>query len=185
MRLRLRYAVAIALCACALAVTVSAKWIAAHEDALAEAEVRADAAARTVGEVLSLRGLKERSSLRARPPQDLTARLNETLKSSGAGTGLLSEVAAHGGAAAGSGDGKYALQQMRVSLKGAKLSDLGKFIEHWRATQPLWAVTSVDLSRTQQVATPGAKAPHDERFNATIVLTSSYVSARRTGSQTP
>jgi hypothetical protein len=190
MRIRLPFIVGIAVCTTALSATMAVKWLDARQAALREAETRVADTARTVGEVLTLRTQRERASLRARPQQDLATRLHETLAASGAGTGLLSEVAASSsdGAAVGASDGRYSLQQMRVSLRSAKLADLGKFLDRWRSTQPLWTVTSVDLSRATQSAptTPGAaKSPPDERFNATIVLTSSYVSAKRTGNPKP
>ncbi len=190
MKIRAPFLIAIAVCMLALAAMSAMKWLDSREDALAESEARVAEASRTVGEVLTLRSQRERASLRARPQQDLASRLHDTLAASGAGTGLLSEVAAHtGGTTPTAGaDGRYSLQQMRVSLKSAKLIDLGKFLDRWRSTQPLWTVTSVDLSRATPSAptAPGArKPPSDERFNATIVLTSSYVSAKRTGNPRP
>ncbi|MBL9140567.1 MAG: hypothetical protein JNK53_01760, partial [Phycisphaerae bacterium] len=152
-----------AMCASALALGAvsTARWLGSRHAALDEAEMRAGETARSVGEVLSLRGRTERASLRARPQQDLVARLNRTLSECGAGSGIVSTVAAHGGttadakagqaggAPASSGGSRYATQQVRVSLRGLRLEDLGKFLDRWRATQPLWTVAAIDLSRPQ------------------------------------
>lgn len=171
--------------ALALGATLAMRHLDSRRDALVEAEARVADTARTVGEVLALRGRRERASLQARPQQDLVARLNRTLGESGASGGVVSNVAPHGGAAsrgaapsAGTG-GRYAVQQVRATLRGLRLDELGRFLERWRETQPLWTVVAIDVTRPQSIVQAGQKPPTDERFDASIVLATQYVAPGR------
>jgi len=188
--------VLVGLSALTLGATLAMGHLDARREALAEAEARVADTARTVGEVLALRGKRERASLRARPPQDLVVRLNRTLTDCGSG-GVVSNVAAHGGQPGSSrsqpqaggpgsgGGGRYATQQVRATLRGLRLDELGRFLERWRDTQPLWTVVAIDVTRPQSIVQAGQKPPTEERFDASIVLATQYVAQGRDGRNSP
>jgi hypothetical protein len=181
------YIVAIVACAAMLAAAASWRWIEARELALREAEARADEAARAVAEVLSLRGQRERASLRAVPKQDIIKRISDTLAACGVDKSVQWEVAAEAsvtGAREGREAGRYTEQVTRLSLRNIRLADLGKVLSHWRQSEPLWTISGISLVRVVPTVTPGTKAP-PERFDTSLVLSAPYVSTKRPGTPNP
>ena len=127
----------------AIAITAhSAAWR-ASESNLREHELRS---------LASL--LEDRRVLRAKQPKKTTEpgslqpRIMLALKQSGVGPTALSGLSPGADATMAARDGAWTAKRRKATLilQGLTLPDLGRCLAHWRALEPEWIVSSIELA---------------------------------------
>lgn len=134
--------------------------------------------ARSDGErVLALRAARQTIAAGAQPENDVIARVNATLADAGLPRSTLRSLVPEavvsirsGGSSASSGSGPaYNRQSLRLTLGDLSVVDLGRFLLHWRETQPLWTITRLELIHQRGA---GSNAGH---YDVTLVLSTIYL----------
>jgi hypothetical protein len=177
------FLVALVASAGLLSIVAVGSWLGAKRDALAERESIAQTTADDVRTVLALRSHRDRATLEPQADANLTKLVRAALRDAGVAESAFVSLSPEGSGtplASATAEGpKYLVRRTSVRLRQLRLDEIGRVLDRWRASQPLYAVTSVDLTRV------GARAPgerggaeqSEERFDATMVLTT-YVVAR-------
>lgn len=103
------------------------------------AVVRADS-----GEIASIRAAAPPESRWPRPAPGLATRVADVVSKSGLPPSAFQSLSPETESTVGiSGLRK---QAARVTLDGLTLPDLGRFLQEWRTAEPLWTVTSIDIT---------------------------------------
>lgn len=160
-----------------LLLAVAASW-SAHRSAAA----RLDSQESLSGDVyedleaiLRLRAAEERIAPGKRPEQDVIARVNATLADAGlplstfGGQAPESDAAIDNRSAAGDSS-RYRRQAVRLTLRELTVPQLGGFLTRWRATQPAWVPTRLELTHARST-------PDSARFDVSLLITCVYLEA--------
>jgi hypothetical protein len=125
--------------------------------------VRADAEA-----IADLRAAAPPESRRHRPPPGLATRLGDVISKAGLPPSSLQNLTPETESAYGSAGLKR--QVAKLTLDGLTLPELGCFLQEWRTAQPLWTVSSIDITpaSARMLATPGHAT--DRPLRATITI---------------
>lgn len=179
--IRSSYLLAAGIAMAALLAALAGSWLRAKEASLVEREDRTEATMRQIREVLELRALRDRASADVEPEANLTSLVLNALRGASVPEDAFRGLAVEGGTMAlprtsSSGPG-YLLRRASVRLSGVRLPDLGRFLDRWRTEQPLHVVTAIDLARSRGAGRGGENSGSEERFDATLVL-STYVVVR-------
>lgn len=78
------------------------------------------------------------------PQTDGSTLVSSALQQSGLAANLLRDVIAEGDVPAGDG---YVRRGFRITLDPVEPVQLGKFLQSWKRSQPLWTVARIDLTR--------------------------------------
>ncbi|GMV25103.1 MAG: hypothetical protein AMXMBFR58_11340 [Phycisphaerae bacterium] len=102
-------------------------------------------------ELATLRAARPGFAASDAPSEDLTRRVSRVISAAGLASSVLSNVSPDSDQPAGSakspgGTPLYLRRSARLTLDGVTLPQLGRFLEAWRAAEPGWIVTSIDLS---------------------------------------
>jgi hypothetical protein len=184
--MRSGYLVGIVASALLLSVAGAVSWLGSKRDALAERESLAQSTADDVRTVLSLRSQRDRASLEPQADANLTKLVRSAMREAGVAESAFVSLSPEGSgtplASAADSGPKYLIRRSSVRLRQLRLDEIGRVLDRWRGSQPLYAVTSVDLTRVGQRGLGDAGKPSDaeERFDVTLVLTT-YVVARENG----
>ncbi len=138
---------------------------------LAEARSARQEYENTAGQLAELKSLRNRSPVFSAadvPGEDLTRRVTRAINSAGLPTATLSSLTPEADQPASSArtqDNKplYLRRSARLTLDAVTLPQLGRFLEAWRAAEPGWVVSSIDLSSTP---TPTSGSGAGSRVNA-------------------
>lgn len=111
------------------------------------------------------------------PSEDLLARVRSTLDRSGIPASSLQRLSRRGDAAvAGAGNSgafPYRTRTEVLTLTQTRLPELGRFLDEWGRTQPLWTVTAIDL-RESRGGTSGREASAGS-YTVQMTLSTTYV----------
>jgi len=147
--------------------------VALRARALAAANSFADAREASLAQVgcetqrlVELRARQDVVAAARRPPQDVIALVNKTLREAGVPTDRFKNLEPESDVPTSGG---LRHQTLRLLLEQVSLPQLGQFLAEWRTRQQLWTPTSIEL--THRVA--GADA--DDRFDVRVVVAATYV----------
>jgi hypothetical protein len=108
-------------------------------------------------------------SYEQRPDQDLVARLNESLAAAGIPSGSLRNVSAQGVEGPLKDDGVPVYRQTsRVTVGAVTPAVLGRLLLHWRAENPQWTITQIELVHTRS-------GRDTNEYDVTMLLSALYV----------
>ncbi len=185
----------IVCCAAALIATLRLRALRDAHHALDAAQQSLDVARDQVRELIRLRDATEKVALNERPPNDIIARINTTL----ADVGLPAEtfrqldpVSTTSNTRTQSATSpQYQTQSARILLSDLEPPELGRFLDRWRTSQPLWTITRIELthppprnsprnprnaprrqSRSQSVPTVGTS---NNSYDIALVLTAVHL----------
>lgn len=192
--IRSSYVAGVVAAAALLSIAAAGSWLSQKRDALAERESLAQTTADDVRTVLSLRSQRDRATLEPQADANLTKLVRAAMRDAGVAESAFVSLSPEGSGTplvSATAEGpKYVIRRSSVRLRQLRLDEIGRVLDRWRVSQPLYAVTSVDLAR---VAGKGPSEPPragtsvpvrtdqtDERFDVTLVLTT-YVVARDNG----
>lgn len=140
-----RIALALALASALIALGVGMHRLRAAA-ASADAEHRALLlAAADARQVLQLRASTARIGDAQRPSQDVISRVNQALAVAGIPARTLTDLREEGDVAIDAGPPELRRQTVAATLEPITLDQLGRFLEEWRLSQPLWTVTRIDI----------------------------------------
>jgi hypothetical protein len=122
---------------------IRVRTAAAHALATDRALMLASSNARRV---IQLAAAGERVADGQRPTHDVIARVNEALAEAGVSARALTDLRAEGDRTVDAGPPELRRQTVAATLEPLTLGELGRFLVEWRATQPLWTVTRIDIS---------------------------------------
>jgi hypothetical protein len=97
-------------------------------------------------QVLQLQATTARVADAQRPKQDVIARVNEALAAAGIPARTLTDLREEGDITIDEGPPELRRQTLAATLEPIMLDQLGRFLEQWRSSQPLWTVTRIDIS---------------------------------------
>ena len=132
--------------------------------------------------VLRLQEEKEAASL-GEPPQDnLIARLGIVATDAGLLRGVVRNVERVDDREIDdrSAGPMFRRRDVRVSLEPIDPAELGLFVARWRVSDPLWAITGIELE-----ARRGRVQPGTPRYVARLKLSAAYSATDPTGAGTP
>lgn len=124
-------------------------------------------------ELARLRALVARAQLGEPPGEDLLARVRAALDRAGVAPDRLQRLSRRGdspvGHAGGQASAIYRTRSELLSLDRVTLSQVGRFLEEWRRTEPLWTVSMIDMTESRgRGAEPGS-------YTVQLTLTTTYV----------
>jgi hypothetical protein len=120
-----------------------------------------------------LRSQSERVSLRARPTQDVIARIHAALAECGIPPDRFAELRNDSDTSLPStadGNTHYRIQSLALSLRGLTVADLGGFLDSWSRANPSWTITRITLAHARKSQDPG-----DDKFDISVILSALYV----------
>jgi hypothetical protein len=97
-------------------------------------------------EIASIRAAAPPETRRHRPPPGLAARVADVVSKAGLPQAAVQIVSPETEINAGA-SGLHK-QSAKITLDGLVLPELGRFLQEWRAAQPVWTVTSIDITPT-------------------------------------
>jgi len=146
--------------------------VALRAHALAAANTLADAREASLTQVeqetqrlIDLRARQDVVAAARRPPQDVIALVNKTLREAGVPTDRFKNLEPESDVPTSGG---LRRQTLRLLLEQVSLPQLGQFLAEWRTRQDLWTPTSIEL--THRVS--GADA--DDHFDVRVVVGATY-----------
>lgn len=133
-------------------------------------------------DVLRLQQEKEAATLGEPPQDDLIARLGLIASETGLSRGVVRNVERIGDRELGDGSGRaeFRRRDVRVSLEPIDPPELGRFLTRWRAHEPLWTITGIELDARQGRVQPGSP-----RYTARLRLSAAYSATDSTGAARP
>jgi hypothetical protein len=155
-----KYALAwvVVLAGGAVAAGVSARdYISARSSAALERE-RATTIVRQVADLEAARPVAAQWRQRRRPASGLAANLGQTLSACGIAPTALVNVSPQPESpleSASSTNADLRRQRAALTLYPVTLPQLGAFLEAWRAREPYWTVTTIDVSPDAAAKLPG------------------------------
>jgi hypothetical protein len=166
-----KIAAAAVLAACVLAATVSARRCLNAKEAADTAIEAKQSVERNAATILALRQQKARVELRERPKQDVIAQVNAVLAEAGIGSDRFQGLEREGDEAVGdiTSATRTRRQSLRLTLDRLSPTDLGAFLGKWRAAQPAWAVSRIELLHDKKDVTDA------NRFTVHLLLASTYI----------
>jgi hypothetical protein len=148
----------VVLGASAVGVSVSGRgYLSARSSATLELE-RAGGIVRQVAELEAARPVAAQWRERRRPTSGLAANLGQTLSACGIAPGALVNVSPQPESpveSAANANADLRRQRAALTLYPVTLPQLGAFLESWRAREPYWTVTTIDLSPDAAAKLPG------------------------------
>ena len=142
----------------------------AREQAAGE---RAPAVAADLAEVINLRARQEQIAAGQRPKEDVYAEFAAALSEAGLPSGCLRDLSPDGDKALETGSTtagpRLRVQSVRLTIEPVTLVQLGNLLASWRAKQPVWRTSSIELS-----APTGADRP-EGAYTARLVLSATYL----------
>ena len=105
-------------------------------------------------ELTTLRSEAPPESRRARPAPGIAARLAGVVAVAGLPQNSLQNVTPELESPVNAGSGAFAYRRsaVRLTLDPITLPELGRFLQEWRSAEPVWTVTTIDLTPTSQLA---------------------------------
>lgn len=183
MRIRLPIVIVLALAVLALLCVVATNRLRGASERAAAAEHELQRVADDARDILRLRNANETASLGAPPQDDLIARLNTALSEAGLPGSALRDIervadrALGDGATAKSG---FKRRDVRVVIDPVDPPGLGRLLDRWQRTEPLWTVTGIDLSARRGRIQPGAP-----RYTVRLQLSAAYAETDLEGPDQP
>jgi hypothetical protein len=155
---------------CALAITLGLTRLGA-------ARSRADAAAhqlmltqRDAQRVLDLRAAKATIAPDKKPQADIIARISDALSAAGVPSSLLGNVGAGTDSPIRTADGPpMSTQRVRFTLSPITTTQLGAFLDAWRANESLWSVTQIEFTTSARPTDPAAS------YTASLTIEAVYL----------
>ena len=150
----------------------SAAWRSASAQADARsARAQAESLAGRLAEVQRLRPQQETALLASKPTESVSASLRAALASGGIGDGVLRSVNPGTDEAVptlpGDAGPAYRRQTIAVELAPVTTRQVWEFLRAWRASEPAWVVTRIDL---------GHQGPDTEsNYSARLTLSTTYL----------
>ena len=166
-----KIAAACVFAASLLAVTISAKRFQNAKEGAAAALEAKESVERDAAAILALRQQKARVELRERPKQDVIAQVNAVLADAGIPSDRFQGLEREGDEAVGDATSatRTRRQSLRLTLDRISPADLGAFLGKWRAAQPAWTVSRVELLHERK------DAADSNRFTVHLLLASTYI----------
>jgi len=160
-------AVIIALGGVAAFFVSASGYLAARRERIAAAESLALRQAQAV----ELASLRRATATLPRSSGDLTSRMTAVLASCGLPSSTLGSVLPEPPVELPSPSGVARTRQVaRVSLEKLTLPALGRVLDTWRAAEPAWAITAIDLAAVQAAKPLAAGGDRQLRLRATLTL---------------
>ncbi len=171
--IRPSYFIALLLAAMLLAGALATGRLRSAESDAETAIAQLRAAQADAHEVFALRAQSERIGAAKRAPEDVLARINAALRDTALGTGRVSNYREHSDTELpGRTDGpRYRRQSIQFTLSPIELPDLGRFLDHWRTSEPLWTPTNLELTRVGSQRSRNTQSG----YAATITIAATYV----------
>lgn len=122
-------------------------------------------------QVEELASLRRATATLPRSSGDLTSRMTAVLASCGLPSSTLGSVLPEPPVELPSPRGLARTRQVaRVSLEKLTLPALGRVLDTWRAAEPAWAITAIDLAAVQAAKAPAPGEDRQLRLRATLTL---------------
>jgi hypothetical protein len=119
-----------------------------------------------VKEIAGIKASSPPESRRSRPAPGLATRVADVVSKAGLPQAALQNLSPETESAAGAGLRK---QAAKIMMDGMTLPELGRFLNEWRNAQPLWTVSSIDITPTPTPAkTRQASGPTDRPLRAVL-----------------
>ncbi len=142
-------------------------YLAARRERIAAAESLALRQAQAV----ELASLRRATATLPRSSGDLTSRMTAVLASCGLPSSTLGSVLPEPSIELPSPSGVARTRQVaRVSLEKLTLPSLGRVLDTWRAAEPAWAITAIDLAAVQAAKPLAPGEDRQLRLRATLTL---------------
>ncbi len=152
--------------AAALCMTAS-RYLAAKHERITAAETLVLRRA----QVEELASLRRATATLPRSSGDLTSRMTAVLASCGLPSSTLGSVLPEPPVELPSPSGVARTRQVaRVSLEKLTLPALGRVLDTWRAAEPAWAISAIDLAAVQAAKAPAPGEDRQLRLRATLTL---------------
>ncbi|MFO0836558.1 MAG: hypothetical protein U0638_16700 [Phycisphaerales bacterium] len=142
-------------------------YLAARRERIAAAELLTLRQAQAV----ELASLRRATATLPRSSGDLTSRMTTVLASCGLPSATIASVLPEPPVGLASQRGVTRTRQVaRVSLEKLTLPALGRVLDTWRAAEPAWAITAIDLAAVQAAKPPAPGEDRQLRLRATLTL---------------
>jgi hypothetical protein len=142
-------------------------YLAARRERIAAAESLALRQAQAV----ELASLRRATATLPRSSGDLTSRMTAVLGSCGLPSATIASVLPEPPVELASQRGVTRTRQVaRVSLEKLTLPALGRVLDTWRAAEPAWAITAIDLAAAQAAKPPAPGEDRQLRLRANLTL---------------
>jgi hypothetical protein len=156
---------------------LAAAWLGTARLAAAEARVAAAlglavAVERDAERLIALRAARHTVGQGAEPQADALASINAAMVDAGLDPAHLRSLTpeAQPSPDALTGSSGYQRRSLRLSLGAIAMPELGRFLQSWRSTQEIWAVTQIVVRRE-----PARRASSQELWSVTMTLSATYV----------
>ncbi|HYE63785.1 MAG TPA: hypothetical protein VD997_17470 [Phycisphaerales bacterium] len=121
-------------------------------------------------------------SRRSRPAPGLASRIAQVVAVTGLSQGTLQNVTPEVETGIGTGTGiNYRRTAVRLTLDPITLPELGRFLQEWRAAEPAWTVSTIDLTPTSNQAKGGQKPLRAALFIETVFAATTDAKERTNG----
>jgi hypothetical protein len=128
-------------------------------------------------EIAAIRAAAPPESRRHRPPPGLASRVADVVSRAGLPQSALQNLSPETEAAADTSGLRK--QSMKITLDGLTLPQLGRFLEVWRATQPLWMVASIDITPTSSKTRSAPGQAVDRQLRAVLGIETLFAEGSR------
>lgn len=142
-----------------------------------DAQGRLDRVTADAREVVELRAVGASAALGEPPQEDLLARLTHAASACGLQRSVIRGVRLDADRPT-AGDPLYRQRRFTATLQPIDPPALGRFLDRWRSTEPVWSISSIALN-VERARRPAGVAPS---YAATIQLTATYA-AEAAGNQ--
>lgn len=150
---------------CLMLVWSGKRYLGARAEAVT-AGARLELVADQTRELSQLRAQAPPELLRERPAPGLTARIAGVVAVAGLPQSALQNVTPELETLVTTvRGGKYRRMTVRMTLEPVTLPELGRVLSEWRSAEPLWTVSSIDLSPGS-----GAASGSQKRLRAALVI---------------
>lgn len=141
----------------AMVIPTALAWSSARRD-LGRARATFEVADRSAREVRRLREAAPPWMAARQPDGGLAQRVTAVLNGLSLPSSTLGSLSVSTQTGLGGRDVRAARQRGAVLLNGLPLSQLGRFLAVWRAAEPQWVVSEIDLAPMSSVANAGNRA---------------------------
>ena len=121
-------------------------------------------------EIASVRAAAPPESRRNRPPPGLTTRVANVVSKAGLPQPTLQNLSPENETSVGGSNLRK--QTAKMTLEPLTLPELGKFLEEWRNAEPVWTMTSIDITPTR------GKAAADRPLRAIIGIETVFADSK-------
>ena len=162
------------------AVALRAQTLVAANAAADAREAVLALATQDLAHLVELRARRDVVAAARRPPQDVIALVNATLREAGVPADRFKNLEPENDVPTGTG---LRRQTLRLQLEQVTVPQLGQFLAAWRSGQSLWTPTSLELTHRPAGPEAGGDPAAADRFDARMVVAATYVDDAKEGAK--